>query len=64
MFNKNLNFLILILGLAISLFSFYLVEMKKVLLTLGMVIMLWSLYRISSTITNSDNSKNSREDER
>ena len=63
MFKKNLNFLILILGLVISLFSFYLVEMKKLFLTLGMVVMLWSLYRISTTINDSDNSKQSKGDE-
>lgn len=63
MFKKNLNLLILVLGILISLCSFYLVEMKKVFLTLGIVMMLWSLYRISATISDSDNSKGSKKDE-
>lgn len=55
MFKEYLNLIILILGIIICVLSSYLNKINDLILTLGILIMLFGLFRISTSIPSKVN---------
>lgn len=55
MIKKRYNLLVIIIGFLIALMSSYLKEVKSIFLTIGIVVMLFGLFRISTAIPSKTN---------
>lgn len=64
MIKKRYNILVILVGFFIAVLSSYLQEAKSIFLTLGILLMLLGLFRISKSIpSKTDSNENIMEDE-